>query len=214
MARLDFSADQYIFDNLEEVTFTSVRTAGNVSVVVADAGVYEDGLSEAQPSHGVYTRERYRFTVRGDELLSVGGAKPRDTVTFDSNTYTVLEAALGEITNFWQLRCVRLILAADLDQSGVLTRPSNAQDTTGRASLATYSTVGTVNCRVQPISGVNTDVFGRVTQPKRFNAFLESSLGAKAKDVFTVSGTAYSVIEEQNVERLDELPMLVLELIE
>lgn len=209
--RLDFSSDQGIFDNLEEVTFTSVRTAGNVSVVVADAGVYEDGLGEAQPSHGVYTRARYRFTIRGDELLSVGGAKPRDTVTFDSNTYTVLEAALGEITNFWQLRCVRLILAADLDQSGVLTRYTTAQDTAYRSSNAATTTVGTVNCRLQPEGGAATDSLGRRTIPKRYTAFLESALAAQAKDIFTVSGTAYTVLEVRNLERLDELPQLIVE---
>jgi len=209
--RLDFSADQAIFDNLEEVTFTSVRTAGNESVTVADAGVYEDGVNEAQPSHGVYTRQRYRFTIRGDELLAVGGAKPRDTVTFDGNDYTVLECALGEITNFWQLRCVRLVLAADLDQSGTLTRFTNAKDSAYRSSNAATTTVGTVSCRLQPEGGSATDAIDRRTIPKRYTAFLATALAAQAKDVFTVSGTAYTVLEVRNLERLDELPQLILE---
>jgi hypothetical protein len=211
MARLDFSRDQAVVDNLEVVTFTSVRTAGNSSSVVADAGVYKDGNAEARPSHGVYTKVRQRFTIRYDALRGVGGAKPRDTVTFAGDTYTVLEAALGEITNFWQLRCVRLVLAADLDQSGTLTRYTAAVDAAYRQTNAATTTVGTVNCRLQPEGGAAGDVFDRRTIPKRYTAYLASALAAQAKDVFTVDGQGYTVLEVRDLERLDELPSLVLE---
>ncbi len=217
MAFLDFSTDQGIFDNLEEITFTSVKNAGNESVTVGDAGFYQQGLSEGAPSYGVYVKGLARFAVRVAAIEEVDGAKPRDTVTQTrtGDVYTVLRATRGEITQFWQLDCVDLILAADLYQSGTLSRPTNAQDTTGRASLATYATVGSaVACRLQPEGGSATDALDRRTIPRRFTAFLASVLGAKAKDKFTVSGTAYTVLEEKMPERIDELPVLILELVE
>lgn len=209
---LDFSADQVVIDNLEEVTYTSVRTAGDSAVTVPDAGYYSGGSSEGSPSYGVYTKGRAKFSIRGEALDSVGGAKPRDTVTLGGTVYTVLSATLGEVTQVWQIDAVDLVLAADLRQTCTISRPSNAQDTAGRASLASYTAVATdVACRVQPEGGTATDLLGRVTIPKRYTCILASQVDVRAKDRVVADGVTYTVLSVQLPERITDLPTLTLE---
>lgn len=211
---LDFSADQSIFDNLEAVTFTSVRTAGNQSVGVTDATFDFVSLKEAAASNGVYQAGDVSFSVRQSLLTGLGGAKPRDTVlrASDGQTYTVLTATPTVFTKIWDLVCRNLILAADLRQTGTLSRPSNAQDSAGRPTLASYTAVATdVPCRVQPMGGAAGDVLDRRTIAQRFAAILGQQVDARAKDKFVSGGVTYTVLESKNPERIDELQTLTLE---
>ena len=211
---LDFSADQDVFDNLEAVTFTSVRNAGNQSVDVDDATFEFVTLKEAAASKGVYQAGDVNFSLRQSLLADVGGAKPRDTVTRESDgqTYTVLTAVPTVMTRVWNLTCRNLILAADLRSTGTLSRPSNAQDTAGRPTLGTYSDVASgIACRVQPEGGQATDAQGRRQMPKRFTTYLGTQVEARAKDRFVSDGVTYTVMEVREPERLDQLMSLVLE---
>ncbi len=214
MNSLDFSADQAIFDNLEAVTFTSVRNAGNRSVDVVDATFEFVTLKEAAASRGVYQAGDVNFSVRADLLADVGGAKPRDTVTRenDGQTYTVLTAVAGTITRCWNLTCRNLILAADLRSTGTLSRPSNAQDTAGRPTFSSYTDVAAdIPCRVQPENSSATDAMGRRTMPKRYTTYLGTQVDARAKDRFVSDGVTYTVLEVREPERIDQLMSLVLE---
>ena len=139
---LDFSADQAALDNTEAVTFTSVRTAGNQTAAVTDAGFYPAATVEGAPSFGVYAKGRARWSIRASEISGAGGAKPRDTITrTNGDVYTVLTAQPPVISGVWQIDSINLILALDLRQTGTLSRPDNTQDGTGRAAMSSYSTV-------------------------------------------------------------------------
>lgn len=214
MANLDFSADQAIIDNLEAVTFTSVRTAGNESVEVDDASFDFVTLKEAAASNGVYQAGDVSFSIRQSLLVDLGGAKPGDLVlrASDGQTYTVLTAIPTVFTKVWDITCRNLILANDLRQTGTLSRPSNAQDAAARPTLASYTVVAeNIPCRVQPMGGSVADVFDRKTIPQRFTAFLGVQVEAHAKDKFVAGGVTYTVLEWQNPERIDELMSLTLE---
>jgi len=218
MATLDFSEDQAIFDNLESVTYTSVRTAGNVSVAIGDAGYYPQGLSEGAPSYGVYTKGRSKFSIRMSLLESVGGAKPRDYVTrADGVAHTVLQADAGNITAVWQLSTVNLALAADLRGTCTLSRPVLARDAAGRPAKASYTTVAAdVPCRVQPLAdlpGQGGQTNDKVTLPQRYTAYLAYTVDARANDRFVSGGVTYSVYAAGNPERIDELFNLTLEIV-
>lgn len=213
MATLDFSADQAVLDNLETVTFTSVRTAGNQTVNVTDATIDWITLREAQASNGVYQLGDAKFTIRQSLLTGVSGAKPRDTITrSDTRVWTILSATPPGIEGVWNLTARDLVLANDLRQTGTLSRPSNAQDTAGRPTLASYTAVVTdVPCRVQPEGGTATDQLGRKTIPQRFTAFLGQQVEARAKDKFVAGGVTYTVLEWKNPERITDLMSLTLE---
>jgi hypothetical protein len=211
---IDFSNDQAIFDNLEALTFTSVRTAGNESVDVDDATFEFVTLKEAARSNGVYQAGDVSFSIRQSLLAGLGGAKPGDRVTrtSDGQTYTVLTAVPTVFTKIWDLVCRNLILANDLRQTGTLSRPSNAQDAAGRPTLASYTTIAAdIPCRVQPMGGAAAELLDRKTIPQRFTAYLGVQVEARAKDKFVAGGVTYTVIEWKDPERIDELMSLILE---
>lgn len=214
---IDFSTDQAYFDNLETVTFTSVRLAGNQTASVTDAGFYPGATSEGAPSRGVYTKGTARFSIRVSTISSVSGAKPRDTITrSNGDVYTVLSANPGNITQTWQIDAVCLKIAADLDQTGVLKRAATAQDTTGRSANLTsgYTTVTSgINCRVQPTSNRAGDTYDRRTMVNTARAFLDQQVDARAKDIFVCDGVTWTVVSSSNPELLSELPYLELEVI-
>ncbi|HEY1191551.1 MAG TPA: hypothetical protein VGE74_28220 [Gemmata sp.] len=215
MTALDFSADQALFDNLESVTFTSVRRSGNQTVTgITDATFDFVGIREAAQSGGVYQAGDVSFSIRQSLLNGVGGAKPGDQVTraSDGQTYTVLSAIPTVMTRVWDLTCRNLILAADLRSTGTLSRPELAQDSAGRPALASYTDVAAdIPCRVQPEGGSATETFGRVTMPKRYTAYLGVQVDARAKDRFVSDGVTYTVLEMRAPERIDQLMSLTLE---
>ena len=154
----------------------------------------------------------------GDQLRAV------ETATGEEIDHTVLEVQAGKFGNTH--RCVTIALAVvyELSATGVLTRPDNTQDAAGRAALSTYSTVGAVRCRVQPLDSQASEIDQRVTTARKFAAYLDTPLAVKAKDVFTVTTyvspggaiagvQAYTVTGFRNPERLDQLTSLDLELI-
>lgn len=195
----------------EPVTVTSVRpNSADVVVPLTNAGVYRVSLREAANSNGVYQSGDIKVTVATDGVAFT--PKPRDTVLWGGDLYTVLEVAGSAWTKHWVLHARNLVIAADLRQMGTLARPSNAQDAAGRPTLASYTTVSAnIPCRVQPEGGTAADVGERRTIPKRFVAILLTQVDARAKDTFTCDGVTYTVLEARNPERIDQLPSLLLE---
>jgi hypothetical protein len=140
----------------------------------------------------------------------------------DDVDHTVLEAQSGKFAQTW--RCVTIALAVvyELHATGVLTRPSNAQDDAGRAALTGYATVATVKCRVQPQDSQAGDHFDRRTTAQKFTAYCDRQLQPRARDVLTVTSyvspggaisgvQSYSILGYRNPERLDQLCALDLE---
>jgi hypothetical protein len=197
----------------EAVTVTSVRpNSSNVVTSVSNAGVYRLSNGEASPSFGVYTKNDIRVTIGQDDFSFT--PKPRDTVLWKGDTYTVLEVGGSDWLKFWTLTARNLILAADLRQTGTLSRPSAAQDSTLRPGRASYSTVtDNIPCRLQPVGGTAGDNLDKRTIPQRFAAIVGVFLDARAGDRFTVSTANYTVISSANPERIDELQSLTLEVL-
>jgi len=195
---------------LETVTVTSVRPNSTDQEGECEAGVYKLTGVEGAPSYGVYTKHTVRFTLSYADLPF--DPKPRDRITWKGDAYTVLSATGSDWQQFWVADAVNLVLAEDLRQTGTLTRWAATQDAAYRQAQAASATLAAdVPCRLQPLGWSADDTLDRRTGPKRFAAFLASALDARAKDVFAVSGTAYTVLEYADPERIDELPRLTLE---
>lgn len=217
MTNLNFESDQSAIDNVEAVTFTSVATAGNATVSIADAGFYRTGggITEDEPSAGAYQRFDATFSIRASLLNGVGGAKPGDTITrADGSVWTVLRASPPVVSGIWQLTTISLAIAGALQQMGTLDRPTLGQDSAGRQSLASYVTIaGNVTCWVEPMDSTATDRFERRTMGTSAVAYLASPVTAQAKDRFTVGTTVYSVLKSTKPDRLDKMQELELELL-
>ncbi len=181
---------------------------------------------EITASAGGVTSKNLVFLVPDANLPE--GVTPRvadQLQDLDEIDHTILEVQAGK---FGQThRCVTIALAVvyELAATGVLTRPTVAQDDAGRAALSAYTTVGTTKCRVQPEGGQSEEVHGRKTMPKRYSGYLETPFVPRAKDVFTVTSytspggavasvVRYTVTGFRNPEALDQLLTLDLELID
>lgn len=205
-------ASQRFIPWLEAVTVTSVRPNSSDVVTPTTAGVHRQGGGEAAPSRGVYTKYDVLFTFSQDDLTFT--PKPRDTVLWKGDTYTVLSVDGSDLLKFWRLTARNLILAADLRQTGTLSRPNTAQDTTLRPGRASYTTVtASIPCRVQPTTGTAGDALGKRTIPQQYSCIVGEQLDARAGDRFTVGADNYSVIASNNPERIDELQTLTLEIL-
>lgn len=213
---LDFSGDQTALDNLEPVTFTSARIAGDVTVTVEDATIDWVSLREAAASNGAYQIGDTKFTVRRSALADLGGAKVADRVTrADGSVWTVLSAAPPGIEGVWNLTTRNLTLANDLRGTGTLSRPVTAQTAAGRSAKTSYTDVAAnIPCRVQPEGGTAADSLGQRTMPKRYTAYLGQQVDARASDRFVCAGVTYTVLEVRQPERIDQLMSLGLERID
>lgn len=215
MADLDFSDDQDLFDNLEEVSFVSVRLSGNRTVArITDATFDFVSLKEAAASKGAYQAGDVSFSIRQALLTETGGAKPGDKVIrqSDGRTYTVLSAIPTVMTRVWDLTCRDLILAHDLRGTGTLSRPQAGQDAAGRPVKSTYNVVAAdVPCRVQSQGSSTEDALGKRTMSTKLTAYLGEQVDAQAKDRFVSDGVTYTVLGVKNPDRIDQLMSLDLE---
>lgn len=192
----------------EPVTVTSVRPASaDVTEGADDAGVHRLGVGEGAPSRGAYTRHDIRVTLGTDALSFV--PKPRDMVTWQGDTYTVLSVDRSDWTRHYVLTARNLVLSEDLRQTGTLSRPVNARDDAGRPARGSYATVtADVPCRLQPAAAAAGDTNEKRTIPVTFTCFVGLQLDARAGDRFTVAGEHYGVLGVTNPERIDELMSL------
>lgn len=208
---LPLSSQQYL-SWPEPITVTRVFTnpASNVVTSVAGAGVYQRGNREGAPSGGVYTKWTIDVTLGMGDVPST--PKPADLVGWMGGTYTVQTVDPYFWLQYYKLTCLNLILALDLQQSGTLTRPNNAKDSTGKLSPSAYTTIAAnVPCRLQPTGGTATDIGQRRTMPLRYTTYVGGQFTPRAKDVFTVAGQGYTVLSFAMPQRIDELMTLALE---
>lgn len=213
---LNFENDQQVIDNVAAITYTSVANSGNTSVSISDAGMYLGEIREGAPTAGAYQKFPVKWSLRNSLLAPLGGSKPGDLITDSSSlVHTVLTATPPVISGVWQVSTIRLAIAPALAQSGTVTRPTNAKDSTGKLTFATYTTIAAgVVCRLQPIGAEAKDIMQRRTMPQGFTAYLQSQVTPQARDVFTVAGQDYTVLGFHNPLRIDELPTLTCELID
>lgn len=193
----------------EDVTLTSTRTAGDVSADIT-AAVYRLTLKEMNNSRGVYRSGDVRVTLATD---AVGWEpKPGDRVTWRGGTYTVLDVTGSDWTKHWVMTCRKPDIAPDNRQLGTLRRPTSTRDALNRPVLTGYTAVAAdVPCRVQPEGATAGDAHDKRTMVRRFTAYLETPVDARASDRFECGGVAYTVLEVKSPEKLGELMALALE---
>jgi len=222
---MDFAAmtaDEWrLWPEREDVTFlkqTAVGSYDEYRLSFSPGGAAKRRAitwKEMTASAGAYTSQDKAWLIPAANLpggvLPAPGDIVRDSADVD---WTVGDVTVGKFGNTHKCVCRALAIVNALSATGTLTRPSNAQDSAGRMSLATYSTVGTVACRVQPQDSSAGDVFdARRTIVRKYAAYLATPLAVLAKDVFTVGGQAYTVLGFRNPERIWDLQSLDLELL-
>jgi hypothetical protein len=206
-----FNSQQYL-PWPETIVLTSVGT-GSSSQTVTDAGVYPQANREDAPSNGAYTVFPIEVTIGFADVSFT--PKPADTILWNANTYTLQDAHPFDYLQYYKLTALRVAIAPALAKSGTLSRPTNAKDSTGKLTNASYTTVSAGNvCAVQPLGGDATDIMQRRTMRTRFTAYLTTPVVAQAKDVFTANGQSYTVTAFSLPARIDKLMTLSLELID
>lgn len=197
---------------LENITYTSVRpNSADVATALTTAAVYQLGNGESSPSYGVYTKWDIKVCISTGDIEY--DPKPRDTILWNTRTYTVLEVTTTNWADFHTIIARDLILHSDLRDSGTLSRPSNTQDSAGRAALTSYTTVtSSIPCRVQYQPSTAVDQYGRRHIQERYTAYVGVLLDARAKDRFTVGSDIYTIVGVRNPERIDQLQELDLQL--
>lgn len=203
------------------ITYREQTTPGvYTSSTVYDCWWRPQGQSEGGPSQGVYTRayrDWYMPLERRSTPPEIGDVivSPVSGIDPVSSSWTVLSVTQAGALGAWQCGTVCLALQAGLRQTCSVERPTNAQDSAYRASLATYTSVASgVSCRLQPQDGNANDVAGRVTIPRRYTLYLGQRVEVRAKDVVIVSGVRYTVVASLTPDQLTDLQTCDLELLE
>lgn len=190
---------------LETVSVTSKRpNSSDVTKTGVQAGCYTKETAEKAASNGAYVRRPATFSV---ELSALGfDPKPGDTVTYESQTYTVLEAERSKFLKFWRLGTVALILAPDRRATCDILRP--APTNTGGMRQANLAALAEdVPCVLQPeeTRGLPDDTGKFLTETRLF-LYLGERIVLQAGDVAEVDGVRYECGDQIGLDRLDELP--------
>lgn len=202
------------------IVYRAQVTLGTYSDSAVSNAWWRPGDSgEAAPSFGVYTRSyrswfvpkaMYADNPRVGDLI----VNPVTDIDPSAVTWTVLGVSDVGALGAWKIDVVSLALQANLRSSGLIERPTQTQDATGRLALTAYTVVAAdVPCRVQPEDGAASEVMDRVTIPYRFDCYLGYRVAVRARDRVTVDGTTYTILSSEMPERIDALQKLTLEVI-
>jgi hypothetical protein len=208
LARIDSHAEMP--DEWKEaVTFTSVRTAGDVVVAGVEAVVHRLGLKEAEPSGGVYQAGDVCF--RFSQGAIAFPPKPADRVAWNGAEYTIFGPGVdgSDWLDFWDVTARNLVLAADLRDACTVLRPLNSQDAAGFREVGAFSKVyGSVPCRLQEVAegpmGATGD-YDAAGETREFVLYVGQRLFLQAQDTVTIGGTTYDLVSTGNWDRVDGL---------
>lgn len=169
---------------------------------------------ELVASAGAYTGQDRAWLIPSQVLPTGVTPRPGDVVRDSTGADWVIgDVTAGKFGLTYKCVCRNLALTNGLTASGVLKRAASAKDAAGRPANATYSTVATVACRVQPEASGTEEVFDRLALPTHYTAFLAEPVTVLAHDRFEVGGVAYGVKGYENPARIWELMSLKLELV-
>lgn len=191
--------------NEESVTVTSIRPNSSNSVeVVTNAGVSPLSQSEISASNGVYVSGDLKFEFSTSAPAFT--LKPRDTIAWGGDTYTVMTAAREPWLEFVQVVARNPILAADLRQTATVYRPVPTTDDYGMRVANLASVYTSQPCRLQPVSRTQEfDVIAGEATRAVFTCVFLNSVVLYAGDVIEVSSVRYEVTGYTGVEALGEL---------
>lgn len=166
---------------------------------------------ELAASAGVYTGSDRAWLIPSQVLPTGVTPRPGDVVR-DAATadWVIGDVTVGKFGLTYKCVARNLVLTNGLTSSGVLKRPASAKDAAGRPANATYSTVATVTCRVQPEASGMEEAFDKVKNPENYTAFLAEPVDVKAHDRFEADGVSYTVVGVENPQRIWDLQSLKL----
>lgn len=209
---LDFSEDWEIWDNVEEVTYTSVTNSGDVEYTVRRALKRAVSAREASMSRGAYRTDDVNWIVPRPELPTV---KPqlRDRITDDDGTvWTVLNFADMGLRASWRMTCRALSIVEQLRDTMTIERPTYIQDDSGARQAIWAAVYSDEPCRLQPQASQVSEERGLRGFKTSFTLFVSRELSITNEDRVLVNGTYYEVRAYRQSERIDQLPQLDVEL--
>lgn len=204
---------QLLVHNPEEVTYTSVTTSTNTSAAFYDAVRYPVSLKEAAASNGVYRTDDIIWTVSTCSLSNAGlTPKPRDYITYDSKTYTVLECVKSPVLAFWRFVTRDLTLSADLQDTITIYTPTVTLDAAGGQSRSWGAVHSSIAARVQPITVDDLSERGMRTTRVRYDVTVGQDVTVKntAGDWGRIvwGSKTLEITGYRQAERIDALPVI------
>ena len=201
-----------VWDNVQTVLHTSVRNTGNVETCVDYAHRHNIGRRELIASNGVYTPDDVIW--RFPSVEAVIRPKPRDTITDSEGTvWTILEVGRNLATYHYRCVCRDLIIAEDLDDLIDIETPAITYDDAGVKTKTWSVLYNDRPCRLQPFTAEIADERGirglRITH----QIFLAQAVVVTNEDRVSFGGRYYEIRGYHNPERIDELPVLDVELV-
>lgn len=226
MPDVDFSLGLQCMANVEGVTYTSRRTAGDM--VDRIEGVMRRALNsrEGSPSGGVYTVADVAFMIPREKIASLllqdRAPKEGDLITDDAGVEFVAQNVNGLMRgrNGYELYKVQardLVLAYDLRDTIDIEAPAMVSDGAGVGVKAWPPGQGSVPyaslpCRVQAQSQELSESFG-ITAIKGSYAVIvgrQVKLNYEWRIRWVDAGVVryLDIVDVKNPERVDELPVI------
>jgi len=195
------------------LTVTSVRpNSSNAAESVTVYATYPGPIKEHQPTNGVFQSQDCKVTFASTAVSF--DLKPRDTLTFDSKTWTVRQAQRFDFLKFWDVQCFRLIVPSDLQDTIAVYRGTSTAGSDGfrSATLAAVNGLSSIPGRLQPDGWTEEpDVDGKLVRRRRWKAYLSTAADVRAADNLVVSGTYYEVKSQDDIERFDSYTVVTCE---
>lgn len=195
------------------LTVTSVRpNSTNAAETVSVYATYPGPIREHRPSNGVFQSQDCKVTFASNAVTF--DLKPRDTLGFDSKTWTVKQAQRFDMAKFWDVQCFRLVMQPDLAQTiGVYRATSTAgSDGFRTKTLAAVFGLSAVPGVLQPDGWTDgKDVDGKLVRRRRWKAYLSVAADVKAGDNLLVGGVYYDATAQGDIDALDTYTVVTCE---
>ena len=211
---LDLSADYAVFDNLEAITYTAVKNAGNVTASIPKALKRALNFKELAASGGVYTSKDGKFIVPTTLLTAASIVpKPADLITDgDGVVWTVLEANTQVFDTVAHCVVRAMAIAYDLRDLVTIKRPTNSQDAAA-GRMPTFADLYTsLACRIQEQDGSEQVERGKRLTRKTYTIFLGQQVSVETTDrVMDADSNIYEIKAWRNPDQIGQLMELSVE---
>ncbi len=210
---MDLSAAYQLIPNLEPVT-VSRRTnqSGGVSnFEIEHAKRLVQANEEAEPSDGVYVRQRLSWWLPALEISSTevpSTPRPGDMITDGDNVlWTIQDVGNPAINVWWKCRCVQLIIE-DLTQRITIKLPTNSTDSYA-SSLTTQASGTPILCAIQEVLTADANYEGIDAFMRYFHIWTFSELYLPQGSILLEDdGTQYEVVRVSDKKLIDSLMMI------
>lgn len=207
--------DWKVWDNTEPVRARSRRTVnGRKDWAVCPAPALRRSVGFKDIAGGIYTSQDLVWCVPRELVDPIGGVKPSDVIEDASDVqWSVLECPLNTHRSWYRCVCRNLVLAYDLRDAIDIWAPTNGQDAQGNRSPTMAALYSSIPGRLQPVEGIEQEMFGKVAIVKSYTCYLASQLTV-AEDLAITNemqvrihgaSTAYQIKGWRNAARVGDL---------